>query len=233
MNLTHTIRYFEKKCEGDTKEYIESRDSTFQEIDKTFNDLYEHLYLFATCHWGCHGKEHTFERLAGKCVTTVAVARRALCQGYYDEALSLTRTLAEIANLLNLFWVKPYQIRRWVDSCESERIRDFGPVAVRRSLEKARWLIPFDREEYRHLCGTVHPVPGLGPNAHENQSQPVLGAIFQEKGFNMAYRNLVYALTLASGPIAKLAVFEREQAERMVQLTASLFELMEKGNSAP
>ena len=227
MNLKHIIQHFERKCETDTRAYVESRDPSFQKLQESFYNLYEHLYFFATCHWGCHGKEHIFEYLAGKCITTISVARKALYQGYYDEALSLTRTLAEIANLLNLFWVEPDQIRRWADSNESDRIRDFRPFAVRMSLEKARWLIPFDQTEYKLLCDLVHPVPNIGPNAHENKSQPILGGVFQEKGFNLVYRNLVYALALSCGPIAKLGLFERKQAEKMVELTIHLFELME------
>ena len=226
MDLIHIIQHVEKKCESATNAYIESHSSVFQEV-QSFDNLYQQLYLFATCYWGCHGREHIFEYLAGKCVSTIIVAKRALYQGYYDEALLLTRTLAEIANLLNLFWVKPDQIRRWADSDESARIRDFGPAAVRRALEKAEWIIPFGQMEYKRLCDTVHPVPNIGPNAHQNESQPVLGGIFQEKGFKLVYRELAYGLVFVCGPTAKLALIERKHAEKMVELTIHLAELIE------
>ena len=227
MDLTQIIQHVEKKCVSDTSTYIESHGSTFQEVQASFDNLYQQLYLFATCHWGCHRQEHIFEYLAGKCVSVIIVARKALYQGYYDEALLLIRTLAEIANLLNLFLVKTDQIRRWADSDESARIRDFGPVAVRKSLEEAEWIIPFGQPEYKRLCDTVHPVPNIGPNAHENKSQPVLGGVFQEKGFKLVYWNLVYALVLICGPIAKLALLKEKQAEKMVELTIHLAELIE------
>lgn len=69
------------------------------------------LYRVASCHWGCHGKEHVFEYLAGRTCTSALSAFRLMSFGYYDEALALSRNIAEIGNLAYLFFADGAHIR--------------------------------------------------------------------------------------------------------------------------
>ena len=191
---------------------------------EAFDKLFQHLYLVCCCHWGCHEKGHVFERLGGKSINNIAVARRAMLQGYYDESLSLIRTVGEIANLLNLFWLHNEKIQEWLDVDERIRIRQFGPAAVRKVLADSGWLVPFSEKHYKYLCETsVHPTPSGVPNAYSNELQPVLGCVFQEDGLRFCFWNLLWSLSVVAGPIAKLANLERSKAEELIEFTVPVF----------
>lgn len=219
-----SIKALEKECEDHTSRYVRTSSITLRRATDQFADLYELLYRFSCCYWGCHGKEHIFEYLGGKCSNNLAVARQALYRGYYDEALSLVRTVGEIANLLNLFWHDSSAVREWADLEEKRRNSKFKPVAVRERLEKLNVMIPFEQNHYRALCNTaVHASPHIRPNAHQNKQQPILGLVFQKEGFNLVFWNMAWSLAVVSGPIAKCAIIEEEHAGKMVELTVPLF----------
>jgi len=147
-------------------------------------------------------------------------------RGYYDEALSLVRSVGEIGNLLNLFWADSTLIRSWLDGDSKHRQKEFSPVGVRKRLEAFHWLVTFDEQHYKSLCElVVHPTPTSRPNAHENSKRPVLGAFFQASGFLKASWELYWSLAVVSGPIAKLALMPLEEAKKMVELTVPLFEI--------
>ena len=59
----------------------------------------------------CHGKAHVIENLVGRAESNSRAAFRLIEFGQYDEALSLTRNVAEIADLIWLFYVDQTQIR--------------------------------------------------------------------------------------------------------------------------
>jgi hypothetical protein len=70
------------------------------------------LYRMACCHWGCHGREHVFEYLAGRTCTSAQSSFRLIGFGYYDEALALSRNISEIGNLVHLFFTEPPRFLR-------------------------------------------------------------------------------------------------------------------------
>lgn len=223
--LMRKLQPFELECQRLTEQYIYNADAPFVEATRTFEALLQQLYLFSCCFWGCHGNEHTLEYLAARVSSHVIASRRLIMTGYYDEALSLIRSVGEIANLLNLFWADSTYIRSWLDSEDRSRWKEFRPAAVRSKLEELQWMIPFDEEHYGRLCEVaVHPTPATRPNDYRDDRRPTLGAVFQEHGFIMASWELYWSLAVAAGPIAKLALFPREQAEKMVELTIPLFE---------
>jgi hypothetical protein len=74
-----------------------------REVRETYDNLGTLLLVldrFASCFWGCHGKEHVIEYLVGRSVSCARAALRLIEVGHYDEALALTRSIAEIGNLL-------------------------------------------------------------------------------------------------------------------------------------
>jgi hypothetical protein len=220
------LKSVEIECEKKSDAFIREHHDKYGKHWEAFEELYQHLYLVSCCHWGCHKKEHVFEYLGGKALTDIAVARRAMLQGYYDESLSLIRTVGEIANLLNLFWIDNQKIREWLDTNDRTRIRKFGPAAVRKKLAQSDWLVPFSNEHYKFLCETAtHPTPKGKPNSYSNVHQPVLGCVFQEKGFELCFWNLLWCIAVVSGPIAKLAILEQSKAEKLVELTVPVFEI--------
>src|SRR5436853_7570679 len=56
----------------------------------------------AGCYWGCARGDHRLEYLVGRSANSAYAAINLAMKGYYDQALSLARTLGEIANLLSL-----------------------------------------------------------------------------------------------------------------------------------
>src|SRR5262245_13348972 len=54
----------------------------------------------ASCFWGCHEGDHLIEYLAGRVAASARASLRLLYFGFYDESLSITRSIGEAANLL-------------------------------------------------------------------------------------------------------------------------------------
>lgn len=217
---------FEDQCRTETGNDLPNLPSEVLESLTIHLNLLEHLYRFGCCFWGCHGKEHVFEHLGGRCVSSLIAAGRLTQIGYYDECLSLVRSVGEIANLLNLFWCDNSHIRTWLDSTDCERRRNYKPYKVRQLLADNEWLVPFSDEHYGRLCEQyVHPNPDTKPQAHNDDGRPILGALYQREGFLTAHWESCWALCAVAGPIAKLAIFPESQAKQMVEWTVELSEL--------
>ena len=223
--MIEILETFERECEVATSVYIEENASRYEEPWKDFQRLFRHLYLFSCCYWGCHGKEHVFEHLAGKTVTNASVATRAIFHGYYDESLALIRNIGEIANLVNLFWHDHDKIREWIDSDERTRMKTFTPSGIRKMIGSTGMMVPFDKDHYSFLCETgIHPVPHVSPNSYNDKAQPVLGLVFQKEGFDLTFWNLLWSTAVVCGPMAKLAILDQQKAEEFVELTIPVFE---------
>jgi hypothetical protein len=191
------------------------------EVRETYDNLGTLLSLldrFASCFWGCHGKEHVIEYLVGRSVNCARAALRLIEFGHYDEALALTRSIAEIGNLIWLFFIKTTAIRDWIDLPEKERRFRYSPVAVRKAIEQAGSVVPHQQAEYAWLCEVaVHPNPQTTPQSHNIHGVPTLGGVYQERGQITCLTQLAWAVASVSGPAAKLAVLERSHAETIVE----------------
>lgn len=175
------------------------------------------LYRLSCCYWGCHGKEHVIEYLSGRSVTSANAAFRLINFGYYDEAFSLIRQISEIGNLMSLFFVEPNHIRKWIDMSDNERKNKYSPLNVRIALEKLGAPVPTDAKQYEWLSSVgTHATPHTIPQIHNNLAIPVLGCLFQEKGFSKTINALAWVVCTVAGPAAKIAIIERTQAERIV-----------------
>src|SRR5215208_7414841 len=68
------------------------------------------LYRAGTCYWGCQQTGHNIENLAGRVYTFASAALRLTLFGYYDQALGLVRSIAEIVNMMQLFSLQPSKL---------------------------------------------------------------------------------------------------------------------------
>ena len=185
------------------------------------------MYRVACCYWGCHGREHTLEYLAGRTCTSAHSAYRLMGFGYYDEALALSRNIAEIGNLVHLFFTENSHIRKWLDLPETDRRCQYSAVNVRRKLESLGSVVPTDRDQYSWLCQVgTHVSPQTVPQAHNSEMRPILGAVFQKDGWAISIESLAWSVCTVSGPIAKLALLDPEHAERLFEETISLAEIL-------
>jgi len=94
----------------------------------------ERLTEVASCKHGCRGQDHTVENLVRRLVNLSLAALKLSKVGYYDEALLLVRSGAEVANLLQLFSLSRDVHTRWRTNSEE---REFRPVQVRLAIEKS------------------------------------------------------------------------------------------------
>ncbi|NML43994.1 hypothetical protein HHL11_09555 [Ramlibacter sp. G-1-2-2] len=185
------------------------------------------LYRTACCYWGCHGREHVFEYLAGRTCTSALGSYRLIGFGYYDESLALSRNISEIGNLMQLFFSDAAHIRKWIDSSEKERRHDYSPAAVRKTIEALDGVVPTDKDHYAWLCEVgTHVNPSTLPGAHNDERRPILGSIFQTQGHETSVRALAWAVCTVAGPLAKLAILERQHANELLEQTLSLVELL-------
>ena len=162
---------------------------TISLIDKektsTYNSvgiLLQMLYKLSVCAYGCRKGDHKIEYLTGRAYNTSLAALKLLRIGFYDESLGLIRSVAEIVNLLSLFRIDTEEYDNWVSSDEKERIRNFGPAAVRKKLEtKTDLEIPISKEYYSKLCEVgVHVNPETRPSGYNIHDRAMVGGFVLE-----------------------------------------------------
>jgi hypothetical protein len=222
VEFLRLMRGIENGCETTSLETVSARDTDAERIEGLGRVL-SLLYQLACCHWGCHGKEHALEYLVGRVCTSAQSAIRLMGFGYYDEALALIRNIAEIGNLLYLFFSDTAHLRRWLDAPESERQREYSPIKVRIALEKLGAVIPTDQAQYAWLSEVAtHVTPQTLPGAHNLENQPILGAVHQPKGLTKVLHALTWAVCAVGGPVAHLAMVDRSHAERLNEETIAL-----------
>jgi len=139
--------------------------------------LLQMLYKLSVCGYGCRKGDHKIEYLTGRAYNTSIASLKLLRIGFYDESLSLIRSVAEIINLLALFRIDTEEYDSWVSSSEKKRIRGFAPASVRKKLEKKTDLeIPISKEYYSKLCEVgVHVNPKTRPAGYNIHDRAMVG----------------------------------------------------------
>jgi plasmid maintenance system antidote protein VapI len=162
------------------------------------------LYREASCFDGCDGGDHIPRRIAARISSTALAAYRLSTRGYYDESLSLTRSIGEAANLLFLFSFMPNEYELWKSSDERLRRDRYRPVRVREMIQRAGLPVPIDRERYGLLSSiVVHLGPEVTPQAHLPKSRGSLGALHRDEGVMVAINELAGAVGVAAASIAR------------------------------
>ncbi len=193
-------------CAAKSDHHLAQLPQELTRIIEALGNLMSLADKFASCFWGCHGKEHCFEDLVARAVSGARAAFRLIEFGQYDEALALLRTLAEIGNLMWLFYNDQGHIRLWIDSPEGRK-REYTPVKVRLKLEALSVPIPHDKDEYAELCDIgIHPNPNFRPNARNAHRIPTVGGFYQESQYIDCICKLSLALAKVAGPAAKVAI---------------------------
>jgi hypothetical protein len=140
----------------------------------------------ASCFWNCPGpgyEAHALPYLVGRAASLGRAALRLMRFGFYDEALSLVRSLGEIGNLFMLFHLSPSSIAEWRSSDFEARRDRYKPGDVRRKIGKLGGTVPMDEAKYARLCKiSTHPVPDLRPQLFNPHGVVTAGARFQEAG---------------------------------------------------
>lgn len=177
------IRDLQKKCADISWQRTDTLGQKVPIILQALDPLLCALERAATCFGGCRGGDHRAEFLTGRAVSSCQAALLLMTTGYYDEALSIIRSLSELANLMALFVFDKSEFERWKVIDEKVRRREFAPVKVRVSLEKGSGPLPIGEKLYAALSSySIHPGPDALPQAHSKTGNAHVGPFYQEVG---------------------------------------------------
>jgi hypothetical protein len=145
--------------------------------------------------------------------------------GYYDEALGLIRTIAEIANLLALFQLEPSSFSDWKSLSAQQRKQQFSPVRVRIRLEPIAQGAYVDEVDYRLLSGrSAHANPDTRPQSYNIFIVPSVGPLLQEEGLVICLNELGAALVLIILFGTQLLAYKRPLRLRLLKAGRTLAE---------
>jgi hypothetical protein len=158
------------------------------------------IYQAATCHRKCHGNQHILESLCGRIYNLGVGAYLLTLCGLYDEALNLTRSIGEAANLIALSVVDKKALQEWLASDKQTRLDKFGPGKVRKALKRnGSALLLADDDWYSRFCEAyTHVTPQTRPNVHNAGGQAHAGGIYQPEGFRKTLAELATVLGAVS-----------------------------------
>lgn len=222
----------EDTCEAETRRRIPSMGKKAPACLQNLGTALSLLDRTASCFWACRGGDHVIEYLAGRVCSLSRAALRLLLFGFYDESLSITRSIGEIANLFLLFNQDAPALAQWSQSNNKQRKEQFRPVKVRLRLEEIEQrksvnlqILTVDEQRYGALCeAATHVTPHTKPQAHNPLGLPFAGANFQEAGLIIALNELARATALALIPLPKLLGYDDQKRSEIQGKAATLLE---------
>ena len=173
---------------------------------ETVGDLMGILYKLSTCGYGCRGGSHTIEYISGRAYNLSISALKLLRIGFYDEALSLIRSISEIINLFCLFRIDTSSYEDWLKCSTKDRIYKYTPSKVRKKLTDLNVTAPVSFEYYSKLCETgVHVTPETKPSGYNEHSLALVGGFVIEHApsaiLNDLANNIFFLILMASSCI--------------------------------
>jgi len=197
------IRHGAMYAASQTVEHLEDLKINNELIGTAMNVIHQ----AATCHRKCHGGPHTFESLLGRAYNLGCGAYNLTLSGLYDEALSLTRSLGEIANLVMLSAMDGPKIKEWVHASREERLNKFSPVKIRRMLEAKGMQPCADDNWYREISeGYTHITPTTKPNFHGGIA--FVGGRFEPEGIRKCFGSMLYVIVTLAMFVARFFKFD-------------------------
>jgi hypothetical protein len=179
----------------------------------------------ASCFWVCRGGDHLVEYLAGRVCSSARASLRLLLFGFFDESLSLTRSIGEVTNLLFLFSQDGTALTEWQGSTKRQRKDNFSPVKVRIRLESQAAPVLIDETRYSELCEVAtHVTPQTRPQAHNPLGMPFAGSQFQEAGFIVALNELALATGLALISLPKILSYDETRRKEIKEAVLVLLD---------
>ncbi|MFD9910128.1 hypothetical protein [Streptomyces sp. NPDC059063] len=139
--------------------------------------------------------------------------------GFYDEALTLSRSIAERVNLASLFLYDPESLAEWRSADGKDRRRKYSPVRVRTRLERGGWGVPTDQVRYSKLSGYgAHP--GHIPQHFIPHGPPAAGGFYSEIGLLISLNEIGRSVILYSGIFIGSIALPKEVSQRFSALAA-------------
>lgn len=149
------------------------------------------LTQIATCAWGCRKSGHDIEAILKRFCNATFAALRLMNAGLYDEALGQARSIAEIANLLELFSIDKSNFEEWKKLSSQEQGKRFSPVKVRLAIENHGEQPVVTEAVYSKLCeiGIHISLPSIY-QSYEISRALIIGGHFSIKGLVIVLNTL-------------------------------------------
>ena len=213
----------EDMCEDETERRMPSLGKKAPDCLECLGTVLSLLDRLASCWWSCQGGDHVIEYIAARATASSRATLRLFRFGFYDEALMLTRSVGEVANLVFLFHQDRSKLERWRRASRSTRLAEFSPAKVRRAIEANGAAIPIGPERYRRLSdGISHTTPDTRPQDYNGFGMPFVGAVFQEAGAILVLNELALATAFAAAFLASLAALPTAPQRRIVSAAKQL-----------
>jgi hypothetical protein len=183
------------------------------------------LDRMASCWWTCRGGDHLIEYMCGRTASFGRASIRLIRMGFYDEALALVRTIAEIANLFALFQLEPSSLSDWRTLPEKRRKLQFSPVQVRIRLGQIAQGAYVNKVDYDLLSGrSTHAHPNTRPQSYNVLNMPSAGPLLQQEGLLICLNELGAALVLIILYGTQLLAYKRPLRLRLLKAGRKLAE---------
>jgi hypothetical protein len=177
---------YERKCSEATSAHLPDCGRKAPECYGALGMVLALTDCAAACWWGCSQGDHRVEFLLASTTSNAYAAISLMNSGYYDQSLSLARTLGEAANLFALFAIDPESLVAWRTLDDRLRRQRFRPAAVRKAIEQRGLPVPINGKRYDRLSSYgIHSTPTLLPQAH-GSPQPLTFPLYQQPGYLMA-----------------------------------------------
>ena len=222
MDFLRLVWEQEDACETATDKLIPQLGEKAPACLKDLGTVLSLLDRMASCWWECKGGDHLIEYLCGRVASNSRAAIRMIRFGFYDEALTLCRSIGETSNLLNLFAIDSSSLSDWKALTRKERLSKFRPVKVRDRLKKSSLLL-INNDRYRLLSErAVHANPDTRPQSHNPLQLPRAGASVQREGVVLCLNELALSIlpTLVFG--TKLLNLESDIRDHILSASRSL-----------
>lgn len=188
----------EDDCEVETDNWLKEAGKKAPACLQQIGTVLSLADRMASCWWECRGGDHVIEYICGRVTSNARAALRLLRFGFYDESLLLSRSLGEIANLLQLFFQEAGTLQDWKVSSKKELKDNFGPMKVRLRLEELQTPPMIKQERYSLLCErAAHVQPETRPQAYNILGLPTVGANFQQEGVLLCLNEIALPLATA------------------------------------
>jgi hypothetical protein len=166
---------------------------------RLYEELGTALSLFvqmACCQWGCRGKEHREENLLRRLANYSFGALRLARLGLYNESISMLRSVAELANLIELFTINRDHFNDWHGTPAAERWKSYGPAKVREKIESTGNRPVIDKDTYAALYNVgVHVSPESAKLSHQFDGKVSAGGEFSPMAFLLVLNELALMLS--------------------------------------
>lgn len=218
--LLRGIGKYEDKCEKWTEKHIPRWGKKAPACYEYLGQLLAYADMIGSCAYGCPGggaDEHAVWYLVSRSSSFGRAALRLMKMGFYDEALTIVRSIGEISNLLLLFGVEPSSIKEWEQSDRAYRLDKLSPGKIRKRIQNLGGQPPMSADKYSALCEiSTHPVPEARPQGFNHARRAMTGGmVVQETGALVVLNELTMTMIVVVFMAARVCKVPKETVKEI------------------